>query len=422
MGEPVTLWLMLFLLVLGFASMLLLTDSRYSPGKTAAVTGGGLAVLLAAEVLIYEIWGLQTLILLYSPLVHLPSLLLFLWLSRRRNWQVIFQLLSTILFCFLVHQGASVCYLFSGERMWVLAAAYFLLAAAVILFLACYLRPLARRVFSQVRRGWWLMCLLLAWYYAISIYLIPGLAGISVLATLLKAAISLLMAGVYAVFLHLLGSLCRETEAQYSARLSAARLSALKDRIQVTAAAEESVRLARHDLRHRLRAIAELARKGDCGAILALADSAEGQLDAQAPKHWCRDPILDAVFSYYFAEAEAQGVRVEARLRLPDPLPMEQESLAMLFANALENAVQANAALPAGERRLTCRVAAHPKFMFEIANPVASPVRFDGQGLPLSAQEGHGLGTRSIADLCRKHGFLCRFEVTDGRFRLLVVQ
>ena len=37
--------------------------------------------------------------------------------------------------------------------MWVLAAAYLLLAAAVILFLACYLRPLARRVFSQVRRG-----------------------------------------------------------------------------------------------------------------------------------------------------------------------------------------------------------------------------------------------------------------------------
>ena len=49
MGEPVTLWLMLFLLVLGFASMLLLTDSRYSPGKTAALTGGGLGVLLGAE-------------------------------------------------------------------------------------------------------------------------------------------------------------------------------------------------------------------------------------------------------------------------------------------------------------------------------------------------------------------------------------
>ena len=162
-------------------------------------------------------FGLSVLIRLYSPLLHLPLLLLFLGLSRRRNWQMVFQLLSAVLFLFLVHQEASVCYLLSGGRLWALVAAYGVFSAAVVAFLLCYLRPLALRVFSQVNRGWWLMCLLLAWYYAITIYLIPGLAGESVLATVLKSAISLLMAGVYAVFLHLLSSLYRETEAQYSA-------------------------------------------------------------------------------------------------------------------------------------------------------------------------------------------------------------
>ena len=52
-GEPVGLWYMLFYLVLGWVIMLLLTESRFSPRRTALLAGAGLAVLLAAEVLIY---------------------------------------------------------------------------------------------------------------------------------------------------------------------------------------------------------------------------------------------------------------------------------------------------------------------------------------------------------------------------------
>ena len=422
LGNPVGLWNMLFFLILGWVILLLLTHSRFPMRKTVAIASAGLVIMLSAETLIYRFWGLMTLIRLYSVLIHLPLLLLFMGLSRRRNAQMLFQLLSAILFLFLVHQSASLCYMFSGGKLWVLAAAYAALSVVVVIFLVKYLRPMVLQVFSQVSRGWWLMCLLMAWYYAINIYLIPGLAGETVLATLLKSAISLLMAGVYAVFLHLLNSLCRETEARYNARLSDARLSALKSRIQVTAAAEESARVQRHDLRHRLRAIAELARQDDSKAILALVGSAEQQLDAGARKQWCTAPILDAMFSYYFTEAMGSGIQVEARISIPDPLPVEEEQLAILFANALENAIRANAALPADKRRIICRAVSRPKLMLEISNPTAGAVLFDGQGLPISVEAGHGLGTRSIKNMCEKYGYLCRFEWEDGWFRFLVVQ
>lgn len=108
--EPVTIWMMLFFLALGFVIMLLLADSRFSCRRTTAIIGTAFAVLAAAEFLIYALWGLQTLIWLYTPLVHIPLLLTFLLISRSKNWQMVFQLLTTILFLFVVHQGASLCY------------------------------------------------------------------------------------------------------------------------------------------------------------------------------------------------------------------------------------------------------------------------------------------------------------------------
>ena len=131
--------------------------------------------------------------------------------------------------------------------------------------------------------------------------------------------------------------------------------------------------------------------------------------------------MLDAVFSSYFNQARQRGVRVEAEIALPDGLPMDEGELAIVFANALENAVNACMALPAEQRVLRCKVICIPKLMFEIANPCAHPVCLDENGLPVSGQKGHGIGTRSIAAFCRKYGALYQYEQTDGWFSLRVI-
>ena len=142
MDGAFAVWNLLYFTVLGVVIMLLLADSRFSAGRTAAIGCAALAVLLPAEVAVYRHMGLLALVDLYTPLVHLPRLVLFIWLSRQRNWQMVFQLLSAILFCFLIHQGASLCWLLSGGRLWAMAAGYAVLSAAVIVF---HLRPGAGR-------------------------------------------------------------------------------------------------------------------------------------------------------------------------------------------------------------------------------------------------------------------------------------
>ena len=407
--------------ILGAGMTSLFVDSRLPLKRTLLLAYALVLPVLAAELLIYRTMGVEALMLFYTPVVHLPYLLFFAWISRHRGWQMVFRFLSLIQFCLLIQHGGVVFCLLCGRQLWALILGYALLTAAVLVFLLLFLRPLSRRVFQQLHGGWWLMCLILAAYYGISIYLIPGFAGISRLATILKPALSLLMVGVYVVFLYLFAGYQREMEARHSAALDSLRLSGFQKRLRAIQSVEESIRVERHDLRHRLQAVAELVAQGKNQEALDFIGAAQKKLEGQKVIRWCCQPVLDAVFSTYFDQAKRQGISVEAEISLPASLPVDEGELALVFANALENAIHACGVLEGRERVVRCRVIAYPSLMFEISNPCAGTVCFDESGLPVSRQEGHGYGARSIAAFCRKYGATYQFEQKSGIFSLQVI-
>ena len=165
----------------------------------------------------------------------------------------------------------------------------------------------------------------------------------------------------------------------------------------------------------------EMVARGEEKSALDFLDAAQRRLDEQAPVHWCRPPVLDAVLSSYFDQAQRQSIRVDARISLPERLPVDEGELAIVFANALENAIHACMALPPEQRELHFQAIGHPGLMFELTNPCRGPVRFSDQGLPLPDREGHGFGTQSIASFCEKYGALCAYEAKDGWFSLRVI-
>lgn len=132
-------------------------------------------------------------------------------------------------------------------------------------------------------------------------------------------------------------------------------------------------------------------------------------------------PVLDAVFSSYFDQAENQGISVEAKISLSDALSVNEGKLAVVLANALENAIYANLDLPTEQRKLRCKMMGTPGVMLEISNPCAAAVTFDSNGLSVAQREGYGLGVQSISAFCRKNGAVCQFDLTDGWFRLRLV-
>ena len=67
-----------------------------------------------------------------------------------------------------------------------LLLSYAVLSAGVIWFLLRFLRPLFLQTLLELRRGWWLMCLVMILYYVVAIYLIPGYVGITRSGTILS--------------------------------------------------------------------------------------------------------------------------------------------------------------------------------------------------------------------------------------------
>ena len=58
--------------------------------------------------------------------------------------------------------------------------------------------------------------------------------------------------------------------------------------------------------------------------------------------------------------------------------------------------------------------------MLQISNSFPGAVEFDSNGLPISHEEGHGFGTRSIAAFCEKYGAFYEFKAVGDTFYLRI--
>ena len=287
----VELFIMEYLTVLYMIMAFLFMDSRYSRRRTIFVVSSVTILLMAAVAALYRAVDMDAAFWTYAVTIHIPLILLLFTLSRFRGWRLIFQQLSVVLFCTLIHHTSGLIYYLSGSRFWVLVLSCTVLSALVIWFLVRFLRPLFFQILLELRRGWWLICLVMASYYIIAVYLIPGYAGFDPRGTIVKPAVGLLMLGAYSILMLLFSNVRMEAEARYEAQLSALQLSALQSRMEAVKAAENAIRTERHDLRHRLQAAAELVSRGDKDAALDFLNAAQKRLDAQPATRWCNPKV-----------------------------------------------------------------------------------------------------------------------------------
>ena len=183
---------------------------------------------------------------------------------------------------------------------------------------------------------------------------------------------------------------------------------------------EEKIRIARHDLRHKLKIVEELALKGNQEQMLSYLNDVQNSLENTKVKRYCTNVVLDAILSSYFHQAEEKEIDLEYSLNISDELPVLSAELATVIANALENAINACAKLPISQRKIIFNFISNPVMMFEIKNPYSGEIYFDKNGMPVTNKEGHGLGTRSISAFCKKYDATCIFEAKDNWFKIMV--
>ena len=351
----------------------------------------------------------------------LPYILVTLWCSSYRDFRAIFNI-ATALFIGCVGTATS-----NLAEMLLLKNDYFSFAVRLLTFLVMFFllqrfSKTYRNMLHQMSHSWGILCIIPITTFLATLYTFNHLQSIQPSIALILVVSLLVVCGCAYYLMYLFFErVQKENSARYEAQLSALQLSALQNRMEAVQAAENVIRMERHDLRHRLQAVSELIARGDREAALAFLDTATKRLDEQKDVRWCRPPVLDAVFSSYFDQAKNQGILVTAKIALPNKLTVDEGALAIVVANALENAIHANLKLPQKQREIRCKMVGTPGIMLEISNPCSENVTFDAEGLPVAHSEGHGIGMQSIGAFCRKSGAVCQFKLADGWFQLHLV-
>ncbi len=414
-------WSLLHALIL----FIVFYETRYSAKKTIALTGlfmGSLLVVISALIFIKgAMWVANVMIFICV----LPSLLFFWLLSSQRDGRFIFTFcfVDTVSLWWLV-VTMILNYLLTPESYLVIFIGR-LVGFPVFVYLAYYrFRRQYLEAQRAVSKGWgsfaavtvvFYVLLMAAALYPTDFYNRPESLPVLLLLCLL---LPLMYNNIFQIVIRQR----RLADAEEQMRILNSQAAAMEKRINQTMESEKQIAIHRHDLRHRLQTIYAMLQEGETVEAMDYISASQEALTDVKARRWCANPVLNAVFTTYFRQAEREDVRVEADMDIPADLPVDAVELSTVFANAMENAIHAVKRLPRERRVICCKCISFPQPMFSISNPYRGKVRFDANGCPVTDAPSHGTGTRSIAAYCEKHGAVCRYKAAEGWFTLQIVQ
>ena len=207
--------------------------------------------------------------------------------------------------------------------------------------------------------------------------------------------------------LHAYRRLCRGLQTQSALQSLTQAAQAQKTYIAEAQLRYEQTRSFRHDIKNHLSVLDGLLRAGKPEESRAYLQKLEASASALSFPYRTGDPAADVLLGEKLGLAEAAGIPSEVSVLLPKPCKVDSLDLCVIFANALDNAIQA------------CRTADGPQsiritgtrqgdfYMLSFENTCASgPLPPAGTGLSnirSVAEKYHG------AMLAEKNG--CRFSL-----------
>lgn len=230
------------------------------------------------------------------------------------------------------------------------------------------------------------------------------------------------MAVIYGVIFRSLAYSSALSMALREKDILAAQVSALKAHSDTIALNMKQDAVLRNNIQTYSRTIYAMLKNGKTDQALEILGQANQEFSHSLPSHYCANKVLNDIFSFYLDQARADGISVRSHLDVPESLPVSELELAVVFANAIENARSALALIPREEERLLeLRLVSRPRFIFEIANTFCHPVNLDEDGIPVNADGLHGIRTLSIIAFAKKNSGILDYDISDGMFRLRIL-
>ena len=185
---------------------------------------------------------------------------------------------------------------------------------------------------------------------------------------------------------------------------------------------ELETRLLRHDMRHLLSNLAMTIEQNDRETALKLISGYAQQVEATSLRRYCKNDTVNYILANFEERCHKAHTDFQVDLSM-DSLPVDEIMFSSIMANALDNALNAQAAVEAEKRQIRLMLKeSDGKLLLSVKNPYAEPLTRDPvTQIPVATAEGHGYGVQSILYLTEKMGGKYQFTIQDGWFTLRVV-
>ena len=204
---------------------------------------------------------------------------------------------------------------------------------------------------------------------------------------------------VYLVFVFYQLAESRKREKEYSLiqQQSNIQLSVYRELSQKYA---DSVRIA-HDAKKHVRALEDLVQSEQASQYR---DSICAELNKLYPAFEHENPLFSVLINHALYRSERNGIRLDLRLHDADLSMLSDMDLTILFANLLDNAIEACTSLPAEKRKIQLILEQEMGFLIiHITNPFAelAPLPHHKYG---STKPGHmGVGLSNVRQTVEKY-------------------
>lgn len=159
-----------------------------------------------------------------------------------------------------------------------------------------------------------------------------------------------------------------------------------------------------------------LVRHRDREGALAYIESLGAQFGRTKLPQYCKNTLINAALTVYFARAKELSIPVTATIDLPEELFCSSD-LSIVLSNLVENALIASQKQPPSARQIVVMTMCQNGVInLLVKNRFDKAVEFDEEDLPVTHVKGHGLGMKSLARFRDKYDATVFCQQKEGWF------
>lgn len=397
---------------IAFAGVLNQKKNRWAILMFITLLGFIQAILVAAL-------GMDLTRKLYPLITHLPLILFLTYYFKKPLLMSSVSVFSAYLCCQTRRWFGNSILLFTDSAD-VDYAVQILVTIPLLMLLIRYIAPAVTRLMFQSRRSL-LMFGAVPFIYYVFDYTTTVYTGLLYSGS--RAAVEFIpsvMATCYYLFVVLyFNELQQRSEIDNERKILSIQTKQAVKELDSLRRSQEQAAIYHHDLRHHLQyldACLQVNKPDDARTYIR---NITNVIEKNKVIRYCENETVNLILSSYAAKAKSAGITLSCDTDIAADLGVSSADLCVILANGLENAFHACLALT-GERTISVTTRRNKsKTFLQIQNPYAGGISFEN-GLPVTSEQGHGYGTRSILMTVEKLGGLCDFIAESDLFTMRV--